>query len=116
MTDDERPISLKEAAKMFGFPVSALRREHQRGRLAVYQPGGRKYYTTAADVREMVHKCRVEPKAAASISILREGNGSSATACASSALAAANETVSKLKSISRNTSRPSINRKRAVRP
>jgi hypothetical protein len=116
MTDDDRPISLKEAAKMFGFPVSALRREHQRGRLAVYQPGGRKYYTTAADVREMVHKCRVEPKAQGFTLIRDDASLSCATERASSALAAANETVSKLKSISRNTSRPSINRKRAVRP
>ena len=114
MTDDEKPIKLKEAAKRFGFTVSTLRAEASRGRLTTYMIGGC-LYTTPADIRGMVEKCRVEPKAHGVILIRNESNGSSATERASSALAAANETVLRLKSISRNISPISISPKRQAR-
>ena len=59
---DNNAITLKDAAKQFGFSVSTLRTEAYRGRLTIYRIG-RRYYTTPADIREMVLQCRVEPKA-----------------------------------------------------
>jgi hypothetical protein len=68
MTDDDKPMTLKEAARDSGFTVSTLRAEADRGRLTIYQIGTR-HYTTRADIRGMVQKCRVEPKVRDSISI-----------------------------------------------
>jgi hypothetical protein len=113
MTDNDA-IPLKEAAGHFGFTVSTLRAEANRGRLTIYKIGKR-LFTKPADIREMVEKCRVEQKARDFILIRNESNGSSATDCASSARAAANETVLRLKNISRNTSGKSISLKRQAR-
>jgi hypothetical protein len=114
MTGDNDAITLKDAAKHFGFTVSTLRTEAKRGRLEIYMIGKR-YYTTPADIREMIHQCRVVQKAPASISIRDEINGSSETDRASSALAAAQETVLRLRSSSRNTSDSSTSLNRRVR-
>jgi hypothetical protein len=62
MTGANDAITLKDAAKNFGFSVSTLRTEADRGRLTIYRIG-RRYYTTPADIREMVLQCRVEKKA-----------------------------------------------------
>ena len=113
MTDDDA-IPLREAAERFGFTLSTLRAERDRGRLTTYRIGKRDY-TTVADIRGMIQECRVEPKARAFTLIRNESNGLSETDRASSALAAANETVLRLKSISRNTSLKSISPKRLAR-
>lgn len=103
MTSDTDPITLQDAAQHFGLTVLTLRAEARRGHLTIYKIGNR-YYTTPNDIREMVTKCRVDQKARDFTSIRKGINGLSETARASSALAAANETVQKLKNISRNTS------------
>jgi hypothetical protein len=114
MTDDDDPIPLRHAAGRFGFTLSTLRAERDRGRFTTYRIG-RRDYTTGADIREMIERCRVEPKARDFTLTRSGGNGSSETDRASSALAAANETVLRLKSISRNTSATNINPKRQAR-
>ena len=103
MTGDHDAITLKDAAQHFGFTVCTLRAEADRGRLTIYKIGKR-YYTTPADIREMVSQCRVDQKVPAFTLIRGASNGSSATDRASSALAAANETVLRLKNSSLNTS------------
>jgi len=114
MTADCDPITLQDAAQHFGFTVLTLRAEADRGRLAIYKVG-RRYYTTPGDIKEMVKLCRVDPKARAFTLIRNESSGSSETGRALSALAAANETVARLKSTSRNTSVKSISPNRQVR-
>ena len=95
-------ITLRDAARHFGFSVYTLRTEADRGRLTIYKIGKR-FYTTPADIREMVNQCRVEQKGR-DFTLIRGGNnGSSETDRASSALAAANETALKLRNSSRNT-------------
>jgi hypothetical protein len=111
---DDHPLSLKEAAQQFGFTVSTLPAEAARDRLTIYKIG-KKHYTTAADIREMIKLCRVEQKGR-DFTLIRGGNsGLSETERASSALAAANETVLKLKSSSRSTSATSISRSHQAR-
>ena len=114
MTGDQDTITLKDAGQHFGFTVSTLRAEADRGRLTIYKIGKR-YYTTPADIREMVRQCRVEQKAPAFTLIRNASNGSSETERASSALAAASETALRLKSISRNTLGTSTAPSRQVR-
>lgn len=113
MTDDDA-IPLRDAAERFGFTVSTLRAEANRGRLTIYKIGKR-LWTKPADIRRMVEECRVEQKARDFILIRNESSGSSATDRASSALAAANETVLRLKNTSRSTSARNISLKRQVR-
>lgn len=103
MTGDGDAITLLDAANHFGFTVATLRAEAGRGRLVIYKIGKR-YYTTPADIREMVHQCRVDQKAPDSTSIRKEISGSSATDRASSALAAVQETMLRLRSSSKSTS------------
>lgn len=115
MTQDSDPITLKDAAQHFGFTVLTLRAEADRGRLTIYKIGKR-YYTTPGDIKEMVKQCRVEKKVR-DFTLIRGGSsGRSETERASSALAAANETVLKLKNSSRNTSATSTSPNRRVRP
>ena len=104
--EDTGEITLQDAAQHFGFTVLTLRAEAGRGRLTIYKIG-RRYYTTPGDIREMVTKCRVDQKARDFTSIRNARRGSSEMASSASALAAANETVQRLKNISRNTSRKS---------
>ena len=114
VAEDNKAISLAEAAEKFGYPLSTLRLEERRGNLTVYKLG-RKFYTTPNDIQEMVRRCRVVRKVPDFISIPSGANGQSETDRASSALAAANETVRMLKNTSRNTLVTSISRNRQVR-
>jgi hypothetical protein len=103
LTQPETPITLADAAQHFGFTVLTLRAEADRGRLTIYKIG-RRYYTTPADVMQMVQLCRVERKAQGSISTRSAGNGLSATARTSAALDALKQTLATQKSSSRATS------------
>lgn len=96
MTGEHDAITLKDAAAHFGFTVCTLRTEADRGRLTIYKIGKR-YYTTPSDIRKMVNQCRVEQKGR-DFTLIRGGSsGLSETDRASSALAAANETVLRLR-------------------
>ena len=112
MTGEHDTITLRDAAQHFGFTVSTLRAEADRGRLTIYKIGKR-YYTTPADIREMVQKCRVEQKGRAFTLIRSEDNTSSEMARASSERA--RQSLERLKSISRNTSGTNTSPSRRVR-
>lgn len=103
LTQSDTPITLADAAQHFGFTVLTLRAEADRGRLTIYKIG-RRYYTTPADVMQMVQLCRVEQKARVSISTRRDVSGSSETARISAARGALRQTLAGLKSSSRTTS------------
>jgi hypothetical protein len=105
MTDDD-PVTLAEAAKHFRIGVEVLRVEHARGNLVLYKPGGR-YWTTLNNVRDMFERCRVKPKAPASITRKDVIPGLSAMDRRSSALATLNK---KLSEPSPNTSARNTNR------
>lgn len=115
MTGDNDAITLKDAAQHFGFTVSTLRAEARRGRLEIYMIGKR-YYTTPADIREMVHQCRVVQKAQGFTLTREETSSSSETERVSSALAAAQETVLRLRNSSRSTSARSTSQSSRARP
>jgi hypothetical protein len=115
MIGDSDIITLKDAAQHFGFSVYTLRTEADLGRLTIYKIGKR-YYTTPADIKEMVKQCRVEQKARDFTSIRTAISGSSETERASSALAAARESALRLKNSSHSTLGKSIDRSRQVRP
>ena len=100
MTDND-PIRLKDAAEQFGLTVGELRAEAGRGRLAIYRIGKRDY-TTANDIREMVEQCRVERKDRAFTVTRRATSGPSATAAAS--CDSAQQAILKLRNSSRSTS------------
>lgn len=102
MTADDDTITLRDAAKHFGFSVYTLRTEAERGRLTIYKIGKR-YYTTPADVKEMVRQCRVEQKARDFTLIRSASSTPSEMERASSALAAARESAEKLKNSLRST-------------
>jgi DNA-binding transcriptional MerR regulator len=115
MISDSDIITLKDAAQHFGFSVYTLRYEAKERRLAIYKIGKR-LYTTPADIKEMVNRCRVDQKAH-DFTLIRGGSsGLSETDRRSSALAAANETAQKLKNSSRSTLGKSIALPRRVRP
>jgi hypothetical protein len=114
MTQDDDTITLKDAARHFGFSVYTLRTEADRGRLAIYKIGKR-YYTTPADVKEMVRQCRVDQKAPDFTLTRSVRSTSSETERVSSALAAANETARRLKNSSRTTLGKSIALNRQTR-
>ena len=114
MTGENDPITLADAASHFGFTVLTLRAEAERGKLVLYKIGKR-YYTTPADIRQMVDLCRVEQKARGSISTRREVNGSSVTARTSVAQAALSQMLDERKGSSRNTSARNTNRSRPDR-
>jgi hypothetical protein len=56
---DQDTLTLKEAAARFGLPASTLRCEGARGKLMVYRIG-KKFYTTPADVKQLVRRRRIE--------------------------------------------------------
>src|SRR5262245_61149788 len=56
---DHDTLTLREAADRFGLPVSTLRVEGARGKLMVYRIGKR-FYTTPADVKQLVRRRRIE--------------------------------------------------------
>ena len=114
MTGDHDTITLKDAAGHFGYTVSTLRAEADRGRLTIYKIG-KKYYTTPADIREMVQKCRVDLKGRDFTLIRSASSGSSETERSASALARARETALRLKSSSRNTLATSTSPSRRAR-
>jgi hypothetical protein len=101
--DEDAPITLADAAKRFGFKVATLRAEASRGNLTIYKIGKR-YYTTLNDVRAMVQNCRVQNPRQGFTSTRDASNGLSETARASSARAALNMSIERLKSSSRATS------------
>jgi len=115
MTSDEDTITLQDAAKHFGFSVYTLRTEADRGRLTIYKIGKR-YYTTPGDVKEMVRQCRVEQKGRDFTLIRSASNSPSETERHSSALAAARESVERLKNSSRSTLGKNIDLSRRARP
>jgi hypothetical protein len=115
LTGDDDTITLQDAAKHFGFSVYTLRTEAAHGRLVIYKIG-RRYYTTPADVKEMVRLCRVDQKGRDFTLIKSAVNSPSETERRSSALAAANETALRLKNSSRNTLGKSIALPRRARP
>lgn len=114
---DDTPLRLADAVEiafpMGGMTVSGLRSERDAGRLVVRRIAG-KDFTTLADIRSMMDKCRVQPKAPSSTSETARGqkpSGTSGTAKSSSARDAALATVRELReslnAISpKNTRRP----------
>lgn len=114
MISDTDTITLKDAAAHFGFSVWTLRAEAGRGKLTIYKIGKR-FYTTPADVKEMIQQCRVEQKEHDFTSIRGGNNSLSETERASSALAAATETALRLRNSSRSTLGKSIALPRRVR-
>lgn len=106
----DTPLRLPVAAAV-AFPdgsmtVSGLRRERDRGRLAVEQIAG-KDYTTLAAIDRMREQCRVAPKAQDFTSnrpgsiprdaLSKRPYGSSGTGSANAAQAAARKTLEELK-------------------
>lgn len=60
--NDNMPLRLRDAARL-AFPMGGvtertLRREHKRGRLTIYEIGG-KHFTTLRDIAEMTRACSV---------------------------------------------------------
>jgi hypothetical protein len=110
VTGDNDTITLKDAASHFGYTVSTLRAEAERGRLTIYKIG-KKYYTTPADIRDMVQKCRVDQKGHGFTLTRSESSGLSETDRASSAQAALRQTLGKLKSNSPSISAGNTNRR-----
>jgi hypothetical protein len=107
---DNRPLTLKEAGARYGFTISTLRAEAGRGRLVVFRIGKRDY-TTADDVQEMIRRCREDDPRRASTSTGTVDNGLSETVRTESARAALSQTVEALKRNSLNISAKSTSRK-----
>lgn len=63
--DRDTPLRLADAVKIAfplgGMTVSGLRREAAQGRLTIMRIAG-KDWTTLAAIRDMLDKCRVQPK------------------------------------------------------
>lgn len=117
MLEDDFPITLQEACNLFPqskFKISTLKTAADKGMLKIFLLGKR-LHTTRAAMSDWVKACQDVANRRACIWTPPDSNSSSETERASSALAAANETVTKLKNISRNTSRPNINRKALAR-
>lgn len=97
-TEDARPITLNEACSLFhgSLTPSTLWAENKRGRLAIFKIG-RRYYTTKADVTNMVEACRVNQLDPGSTSTGREKHGPSETERVQSAQAAVKASVIKLR-------------------
>jgi hypothetical protein len=61
-SNDSTPLRLRDAAAiafpMGGVTERTLRREHRRGRLTIYEIGG-KHFTTLRDIAEMTRACSV---------------------------------------------------------
>ena len=109
---DDRPITLAEAASEYRMTVSTLRAEASRGRLDIFRIG-RRDYTTAQAMRDMVRKCQDAARLRASTLTEHEASGLSETARASSAQVALSQTVKALKSSLRPTSGTNTNRRAA---
>lgn len=122
---DTTPLRLADAVHvafpMGGITGSGLRREAARGRLAIIRIAG-KDWTTLADIKEMMEKCRVRPKEPISgCDPLGETNpvpsrapdGSSKIEACKLAQAAAMETANRLKESLQNASRQNMRRRGA---
>jgi hypothetical protein len=99
MVADDEPLPLADACRLFPrarLTVSTLRAEAGRGRLEIFRLGKRDY-TTPGSMREMVRLCQEENRRRVSTSMSRASSGSSATERTHAALAAAEETLRKLK-------------------
>lgn len=113
-TAAESPITLADAcAAIFGGKIkpSTLRAEAARGNLTIFRIG-RRDFTTADAVREMVQKCRVVRQDRDFTLTQGGSSGLSEMERVSSARAAALETVMMLKSSSPATSASNTNRNR----
>lgn len=109
---DTEPMPLAEACELYPrakLTVSTLRAEAGRGRLDIFRLGKRDY-TTAAAMREMIRRCQDAALARACTSTESGNRGSSATERASSALAALNTTVVALRNDLPRISGKSTNR------
>ncbi|PIO99653.1 excisionase [Pleomorphomonas carboxyditropha] len=107
---DDTPLRLADAVEiafpMGGMTVSGLRSERDAGRLVVRRIAG-KDFTTLADIRSMMDKCRVQPKAPGSTSEQGKAlprSGTSKTGKNSPALAALLTTIQEQKESLRATS------------
>ena len=115
---DEDPIPLAEACRLFRLArltVSTLRAEAARGRLIIF-PIGKRHYTTLRSMREMVRRCRDEPRGHASISTRSESSGLSETDRISSAQERAKESAARLIRPSPSTSPTNTGQSRPVFP
>ncbi len=110
MTGDNDPIPLKHAAEIFGIGVDTLKAERARGRLTTYRIG-REIRTSVNDIRAMFELCREEQKGQGFTVTRRVTNTASETERAS--YDSAQQALLKLRSTSRNTSRASIDPRRA---
>jgi hypothetical protein len=99
MSDDEDPITLDEAIKLFPgarMTKSTLRAERDRGHLEIFRLGKRDH-TTVKSMRDMVRQCRENARRPVSTSTQNGIIGSSETDQALSAQAALNQTIAELK-------------------
>ncbi|MEP9368685.1 hypothetical protein [Xanthobacter sp. VNH20] len=111
LIDEDTPLTLAEACETIfrdTITPATLRAEAARGNLVIERIG-RRDFVTARAIRDMRVKCRVDPKAPASISTQKSESGLSETERANVALAAAKMSAKKLKrpslpSSPRNTS------------
>jgi|HubBroStandDraft_6_1064221.scaffolds.fasta_scaffold425952_2 hypothetical protein len=98
--DLDEPIPLDTACSIYPrarLTVSTLRREADRGRLDIFKLG-RRQYTTARAMAEMVRKCQDADRRPDSTSTRPETNGLSETDYLTSARAALDQSVRALKS------------------
>jgi len=98
MTDTD-PITLKEACELVfkgKIGVTSLRAAAAGGKLSIFRIG-RQDFTTLRDVREFIEQCRAESHRPASTTTRREIRGLSVMARDSSALAAIDNNLRKLR-------------------
>jgi hypothetical protein len=106
MTDTpviDRPLTLAQAAELYGLTVATLRAEADRGRLVRFRIG-RRDYTTHADMQAMIERCRAADSRRTSSWTAPDAHGASEMATASSAQAALRESVKALRNGSTSTS------------
>lgn len=109
---DNDPITLAQAAELFGIGVATLRAEADRGRLTIYRIG-RQDRTTINDIRAMVERCRVSRKGRGFTLIQDDESGLSEMAAVSSARDALKATLSRPVDCLANTSPANTSRSRA---
>lgn len=112
MTSPDDPITLADACEtIFGGKIrpATLRAEAGRGNLIVFRIG-RRDFTTAHHVREMMLKCRVANRPQGLPLIPRDEHGQSATDRITSAQAAVKQMLQELNGRSNPTLEPSTNR------
>lgn len=113
----DNPITLADAcATIFGGKIkpATLRAEAVRGNLTIFRIG-RRDFTTASAVREMVQRCRVLSRHQGLPSTPGDEPGQSETERITSAQAAVSQMLQELKERSGPTLAPSISRNAARR-